>query len=207
MSHSIKLLASLVSILAVSACTQTWMIYDAQVSSGVERRPAGGCAAPWSRYSLTLPSEIKISIEVSASRNVTWKNESFPSVIFFSVGVTLPKDQTVKFEDPIFRISSPELPNTVEAALASFDLPVYGLMGGPRGYKLTFAPSDELVGGHQINHDLIDRFGSTFYLRGVIPKTITVEFPSFLVNGDRVKPPPITFVYREESHFATCISF
>lgn len=191
----------------LAACTQTWILYDAQVETGVERRPYGGCAAPFSRYNLSFDSDVKISIAVSASKNVTYKNEFFPSVIFLGLRVKVPDGQRVRFKDTTFRVKSPEFQDTIEVNISSFRLSVYGTGSDQPGYALTFEPKTELVGGHQIVKGRTDEFTDTMLIRKTIPQKLILEFPRFSVNGKEAQPAPVTFAYREESHFGSCISF
>ena len=190
----------------LAGCTITYGLFDAQSTRGVERRAGGGCAAPLSTYNLPIDGGVLLTIKATGHKHVTRDNEFLPSALFIRVVVRVPTGQRVKFEDTTFRVSSPDFEGTKELHLAPFYLSVQGIPSDPIGYAITFSPMDELIGGHQKAKELVDQFGSTMIARGVIPKKFTLQFPSFLVNGTRVKPAPVTFVYREETHFACFFS-
>lgn len=207
---------TIIATLTLNACIETAGLYDAQVTSGSERRSGGGCAAPSSKYAVMLGDNVKMLIEARSSKNVYVSSleQHFSSVFFLSLDISVPKDQRVRLEKPTFHISSLEFKKPVERSIDSFRLTVYGMVhkdrNVERGYTLTFPPTAELVGGHQLPEQVpevsIDHFTSSFHVPDVVPQQFTLKFPRFLVNGKYVQPEPVTFFYREESYWMCLFS-
>lgn len=194
----------------LTACIGTVGVYDAQVASGVERRPGGGCAAPQSKYSFFLPQNVKVIVRASTKEKVYSGDRYILSAIGIELSVVVPNGHRVRLESPIFYLSSPDLESPVESALQNFSLVIYGTRAtrtknAELSRKLTFSPVAELVGGHQYSDQdaeyAMDRFTSALTVEGPIAKTFTLTFPRFVVDGDPVQPEPVMFVYRKESYW------